>query len=117
MDIAAISGITGVSERGQQVIAEMQEEIEAVRAQANGTIRPRVYCEEWGKPLITSQFWVAELVEAAGGEFIGTPVQKSPVSLCYPRIQTWLSRHGVGRVTESRWKRLFETVAGLKCGP
>ncbi|MGA9040718.1 MAG: ABC transporter substrate-binding protein [Terriglobales bacterium] len=76
MDIAAISGITGVPERGQQVIAEMQEEIEAVRAQANGTIRPRVYCEEWGKPLITSQFWVAELVEAAGGEFIGTPGAK-----------------------------------------
>jgi iron complex transport system substrate-binding protein len=32
-----------------------------------------VFCEEWGKPLIASQVWVAELVEAAGGEFIGTP--------------------------------------------
>jgi iron complex transport system substrate-binding protein len=35
--------------------------------------RPRVYCEEWGKPLIHSQGWVAELIEAAGGEFVGTP--------------------------------------------
>src|SRR5262249_7885005 len=33
----------------------------------------RVYCEEWGKPLIHSQSWVAELVEVAGGQFIGTP--------------------------------------------
>jgi iron complex transport system substrate-binding protein len=30
-----------------------------------------VYAEEWGKPLIHSQAWVAELVEAAGGEFVG----------------------------------------------
>src|SRR5205807_5885821 len=35
--------------------------------------RPKVYCEEWGKPLIHSQAWVAELVEAAGGEFVGAP--------------------------------------------
>jgi len=32
-----------------------------------------VYCEEWGKPLILSQPWVAELVEAAGGRFYGKP--------------------------------------------
>jgi iron complex transport system substrate-binding protein len=31
-----------------------------------------VWCEEWGKPLIASQAWVAELVEAAGGRFMGT---------------------------------------------
>jgi iron complex transport system substrate-binding protein len=35
--------------------------------------RPRVFCEEWGKPIIASQFWVAELVEIAGGEFLGDP--------------------------------------------
>ncbi len=34
---------------------------------------PRVFCEEWGKPIIASQPWVAELVEAAGGEFIAAP--------------------------------------------
>ena len=70
-DIACIAGIMGVPERGDRVIAEMQQEIIAVRAETNGVARPRVYCEEWGKPLITSQRWVAELVEAAGGEFLG----------------------------------------------
>lgn len=72
-DIAAIAGIVGVFERGEQIIREMQQEIEAVRRQTNGANRPRVFCEEWGKPLIASQPWVAELVEAAGGEFIGAP--------------------------------------------
>jgi iron complex transport system substrate-binding protein len=72
-DIAAIAGIVGALDRGEQVIREMQREIEAVRNQTNGARRPRVFCEEWGKPLINSQPWVAELVAAAGGEFVGTP--------------------------------------------
>lgn len=72
-DIATIAGIVGESDRGEQVIAKMQQEIEEVRRQSHGADRPRVFCEEWGKPLIASQSWVAELVEAAGGEFVGTP--------------------------------------------
>jgi iron complex transport system substrate-binding protein len=72
-DIACIAGIMGVAERGQRTIGEMQREIIEVRAQTEGAARPRVYCEEWGKPLITSQRWVAELVEAAGGEFLTEP--------------------------------------------
>ena len=72
-DIAAIAGIVGAQDRGEQVIQEMQHAIEAIRRQANGAKRPRVFCEEWGKPLIASQPWVAELVNAAGGEFVGTP--------------------------------------------
>jgi iron complex transport system substrate-binding protein len=72
-DIAAIAGIMGALDRGEQVIREMQRGIEAVRLRTAGAKRPRVFCEEWGKPLIASQPWVAELVAAAGGEFIGTP--------------------------------------------
>jgi iron complex transport system substrate-binding protein len=72
-DIAAIAGIMGALDRAGRVIQEMQREIEAVRMQTNSAKRPRVFCEEWGKPLISSQPWVAELVAAAGGEFVGTP--------------------------------------------
>jgi iron complex transport system substrate-binding protein len=72
-DIAAIAGIMQVSERGAEVIARMQREIESVRLRTRDLPRRRVYCEEWGKPLIHSQGWVAELVAAAGGEFTGVP--------------------------------------------
>ncbi len=75
-DIATIAGAVAAGERGEQVIASMQRRIEEVRARTAGLPRPRVFCEEWGKPLIASQPWVAELVEAAGGEFIGTPGQQ-----------------------------------------
>ena len=72
-DIAAIAGIMGAREEGVQVIEKMREAIEAVRRKTERLSRPRVFCEEWGKPMIASQLWVAELVEAAGGEFVGKP--------------------------------------------
>ncbi len=72
-DIATIARITGTESKGLDVIHEMQSEIALVREKAAAYEKPLVYCEEWGKPLILSQKWVAELVEAAGGEFYGGP--------------------------------------------
>jgi len=71
-DIAAIAGTVGASARGEDVIRTMQQKIEAVRARTSGSRKPRVFCEEWGKPVIASQPWVAELIDAAGGKFVGT---------------------------------------------
>lgn len=72
-DIATIAGVAGVSSRGEEVISSMRQRIEQMRTRTVALPRPRVFCEEWGKPLIASQAWVAELVEAAGGEFLGAP--------------------------------------------
>ena len=72
-DIASIAGVMNEPNRGQYLIREMQMEIERVRSRNADANRPKVYCEEWGKPLIHSQPWVAELVDAAGGEFLGDP--------------------------------------------
>jgi iron complex transport system substrate-binding protein len=72
-DIATIAGIVGAGARGDEVIAAMQRRIAEVRERIAEAPRRRVFCEEWGKPLITSQMWVAELVAAAGGGFVGTP--------------------------------------------
>jgi iron complex transport system substrate-binding protein len=72
-DIATIAGAVGAMDRGEQVIAAMQGRIEGTRTSTAGCARPRVFCEEWGKPVIASGKWVAELVDAAGGDFLGTP--------------------------------------------
>jgi iron complex transport system substrate-binding protein len=72
-DIATIAGAVGASDRAEEVIRSMQERIMAVRECSKGGKRLRVFCEEWGKPIIASQPWVAELVDAAGGQFIGEP--------------------------------------------
>jgi iron complex transport system substrate-binding protein len=78
-DIAIIAGTVGALDRGDDVIAEMQRRIAEVRVRSASSSRFRVWCEEWGKPLIASQQWVAELVEAAGGEFLGAPGKQATV--------------------------------------
>jgi iron complex transport system substrate-binding protein len=72
-DIVVIAGIVAMSDHGDKVVTAMQQEIERVRERARDLPRRTVFCEEWGKPLIASQPWVAELVEAAGGAFVETP--------------------------------------------
>lgn len=88
-DMAAIAGIVGSWDRGEKEIAVMQTHIEEVRARTQASQRPRVFCEEWGRPLIASQRWVAELVEAAGGEFVGTPaatIQPKEIAQLDPEV-------------------------------
>jgi len=75
-DVLHIARIVGDESAGQIVVKRMQQEIDRIRTQVESSrpdTRPLVYCEEWGKPLILSQRWVAELVEAAGGKFFGDP--------------------------------------------
>jgi len=72
-DIATIAGCVGALDRGMQVISEMQAQIADVMRRTAGLPRRRVFVEEWGKPIIASQHWVSELVQAAGGEFAGKP--------------------------------------------
>ena len=72
-DIAMIAGVMGVPERAEDVINEIRGAISEVESKTANLPRVRVFCEEWGKPIIAAQPWVAELVEAAGGEAIGHP--------------------------------------------
>lgn len=115
-DITAIAGIMGVVERGRQVVSRMQAAIDEVRASCiiEGR-RPRVFCEEWGKPIIASQPWVAELIEAAGGAFIAEPgktISPEEVSNAEPDVllAAWCGagdRVPLRKIVEQRsWKDL-----------
>jgi iron complex transport system substrate-binding protein len=116
-DIGMIAGIVGRPERAVELIASMQNAIdsvrEKVRAQFSGA--PQVFCEEWGKPLIASQPWVAELVEAAGGEFVGQPGQQTTAEAVLSRdpdyvIAAWCGagdRVPLEKITEQRgWRAM-----------
>lgn len=114
-DIAIIAGAVGASERGKDVITRMERHIEDIRARTSRLPRLRVFCEEWGKPLIASQRWVAELVEAAGGEFVGAPgrqISSEEVAVIDPDvvIAAWCGagdRVPLERIVVSRkWQRL-----------
>jgi iron complex transport system substrate-binding protein len=69
-DIMTIAGAIGVPTAGEEIVKSMQSEIATVRERTCELPHPRVFCEEWGKPIIASQRWIKELVEAAGGEFV-----------------------------------------------
>jgi iron complex transport system substrate-binding protein len=74
--IAAVGSAGDASADPEPLIAQMQGAIEETRERTRHIPqerRPLVYCEEWGRPIIHSQAWVAELVDAAGGRFFGTP--------------------------------------------
>jgi iron complex transport system substrate-binding protein len=75
MMIARVMGLEnpGGLQPGTALVAKMEKEVQSMWQKTAGVTRPLVYCEEWGKPLILSQTWVAELVEAAGGRFHGQP--------------------------------------------
>jgi len=73
-DIRLIASVVHAESEGDAIIAEMRSAIQQVRDRCiDLPEKPLVYCEEWGKPLIHSQLWVKELVEAAGGVFLGQP--------------------------------------------
>ena len=72
-DIRLLASLTDSVSQGETLVEHFNNVLDTTRAKTSGLPRPRVYCEEWGNPLIHSQAWVAELVGAAGGDFIGTP--------------------------------------------
>jgi iron complex transport system substrate-binding protein len=73
-DIRLIAAVAGAPSRAEEIVAGMRAAIDDVRCRTAPFLpKPRVYCEEWGKPPIHSQLWVRELVEAAGGVFVGEP--------------------------------------------
>jgi iron complex transport system substrate-binding protein len=68
-DIRLFGAITNRVRASDRVVARMQQDFATIakRTRRPDGARPRVYCEAWPKPRISSPPWVAELVEIAGG--------------------------------------------------
>ncbi len=72
-DIRTLSLLVDARFVGERLINELRDEVEMTRGLTAKLPVQRVFCEEWGKPLMASQPWVAELIAAAGGVFVGEP--------------------------------------------
>ncbi len=68
-DILLLGRLVDAIGRARDLVSRMRADVEAIVAETR-TIRgrPRVYLEEWGKPLIPAGWWLAEFVELAGGD-------------------------------------------------
>jgi len=72
-DTRILANLVQAPEAGEALNKKFHDSIEKVRTATQSLPKQKIYCEEWGKPLIHSQDWVAELIAAAGGTFLGTP--------------------------------------------
>ncbi|MCJ8211905.1 cobalamin-binding protein [Mucilaginibacter sp. RS28] len=68
-DITTVASALGVSERGAQLLEDLNERIDLIRHKLKFIeAKPTVACIEWLDPLMVSGNWVPGLVEIAGGK-------------------------------------------------
>jgi len=68
-DIRLLGRIVDRSTAANQLAARMRREFATLAKRSKrAKRRPRVYCESWPNPRISSPPWVAEIVKIAGGE-------------------------------------------------
>jgi len=75
-DIRTLARLANRAPAGEKLIARMRrtfEEIARAAAELPRRRKPRVYCEAWPNPRISSPPWVAEIVALAGGRFVVAP--------------------------------------------
>jgi iron complex transport system substrate-binding protein len=66
--IRMLAVLVAASSAGERLIAELQENLEALKLKGQSRLlRPRVYFEEWDEPMISGIGWVSELIGIVGG--------------------------------------------------
>lgn len=88
-DVRLLGRIAGRETEANRLVTKMRREFAAVRRNAKAATTPRVYCEAWPNPRISSPPWVSELVEAAGGRMVlpaGERVSDAQVAEARPDI-------------------------------
>lgn len=78
-DVTRLGAETGVERRAQQLRAELEERLSAVRAAVAAAPTPRVIALEWLDPPFVGGHWVPEMIGLAGGVDVAGPAgAKSP---------------------------------------
>lgn len=76
-DIRTLAALVDEYVAGEKLVSGLQDDIAQTREATGGSPVQRVFCEEWGRPVIASQRWVAELVEASGGVAVSAPGEQT----------------------------------------
>src|SRR5205823_86828 len=67
-DILLLGRVVGTMDRARALVGGLRQRVEGVAAAGRALPHhPRVYLEEWGKPLIPAGWWLADFLELAGG--------------------------------------------------
>lgn len=101
-----VAAMVGAAEKGLQLIAEIQAQVEGIRAEASlWPVRPKVYFEEWDEPPISAIQWVSELIGIAGGDD------------CFPELATQsLGKNRIIADSSEIVRRNPDIIIGSWCG-
>ncbi len=104
--INVLAGMIGVVEKGTQLIANLNKNIDKISLITNKLIiKPKVFFEEWDEPLISGIRWVSELIEIAGGLD------------CFPELATQsLAKNRIIANPEQVIERQPDIIIGSWCG-
>jgi iron complex transport system substrate-binding protein len=89
-DIRTLARLVNRTTAGDRLIRRMRSDFKSIARRARQfRARPRVYCEAWPHPRISSPPWVTELIEIAGGRAVipaGTRVTDEEVARARPDV-------------------------------
>ncbi|MFY9731293.1 MAG: ABC transporter substrate-binding protein [Candidatus Acidiferrales bacterium] len=123
-DIRMLASLVGRATAGEKLIRAMRSAFESIARQAKQfrrRSRPRVYCEAWPHPRISSPPWVSELVEMAGGEVVvptGTRVTDEDVARARPDaiVLAWTAAGARSKPSSALRNAAWRDVPAVRTG-
>lgn len=119
-DIRLLGRVSGTNERARKLIGQMRDKYQTITAISEKTKeRPRVYCEAWPHPRISSPPWVAELVEICGGKIAvraGERVSDKEVAQANPEVMVlaWAATGGKSKPEQALRNPAWKDVSAVR---
>jgi iron complex transport system substrate-binding protein len=123
-DIRTLARLVSCPTAGEELIREMRSSFESLARQAREfrvQPRPRVYCEAWPHPRISSPPWVSELVEMAGGQAVmraGTRITDEEVTRAGPDVivLAWTAVGARSKPSSALRNAAWQAIPAVKAG-
>jgi iron complex transport system substrate-binding protein len=121
-DVLVLARLVNRAAQGERLVRKMNATFEDVAKRAARTrVRPRVYCEAWPHPRISSPPWVAELVRIAGGNMVVTPgarVTDEAVARAKPDVivLAWAATGNRAKAATALHNPAWKNVPAVKSG-
>jgi iron complex transport system substrate-binding protein len=133
-DIRTLARLVNRVATGERLIREMRSDFKLITQQgtqfcpryrphdrARHYPVPRVYCEAWPKPRISSPPWVAELVAIAGGKAVipgGTRVTDEDVARARPDVivLAWTAAGARSKMSSALQNPAWQDVPAVRAG-
>ena len=119
-DIHTLARVVDRAAAGEKLVRKMRAEFQKIAREASQfRPRPRVYCEAWPHPRISSPPWVAELVELAGGQMAvpaGASVSDEEVARARPDVMilAWTATGARSKLSSALRNPAWQDVPAIK---